>query len=219
MNRLGYTDFINKHKTKAIIVFVVSILIIFIFPTAYNRMTFYNSISPMGASFYLASVSVITTPIGLKQFYYHLLEIDPSSVPNTFGEYAKSCTSTFVVSAIQTIIFWFTIISLIIVLVQHFKRNKITKPLLYLPMAFYICYVIVEVIINSSSSLNSLASVPFVGFYLAIILEVLVILYCAGFQHFHKLQRQPREHKPTDKERIAELERQVAELQKEKDAE
>lgn len=215
--KLGYTDFINKHLGKFLIAFVISILLIFIFPTTYNLIYFSSPISAMRTSFYMASVSIILTPIGLKQFYYNLLEIDPNSVPNTFAEYAKSCSSTFVGSAIQTIIFWFTIISLIIVLVQHFKHQKITKPLLYLPLAFYICYVLINVIINSSSSLKSLASVPFVGFYLAIILEVLVILYCAGFQRFPS--RKPREHKPTNKERIAELERQVAELQKEKDVE
>jgi len=216
MQKLGFTDFINKHLSKFLIAFAICILLIFISPKTYNLIYFSSPVSAMRTSFYMASVSIILTPIGLKQFYYHLLEIDPSSVPNTFNEYAKSCSSTFVVSAIQTIIFWFTIISLIIVLIQHFKHKKITKPLLYLPLAFYICYVLVEAIANSSSGLKSLTSIPFVGFYLAIIVEVLVILYCAGFQRFRKPE--PRPHKPTDKERIAELERQVAELQKEKDA-
>lgn len=211
--RLGYSEFIDEHKTKAVLTFVVSILIIFIAPLTYNRIIFNIPNLAMKQTFYMASVSIFIAPKTLKQFYYQILESNPSSVPATFEEYARLNIPYFIENTLQFIIFWFAIISLIIVLVQHFKHKKVNKPLIYLPLMFYIIYILVDVIISTT---KSIIEIPFVGFYLAIILEVLVILYCAGFQHFpaHK----PREHKPTDKERIAELERQVAEL-KEKDAE
>lgn len=208
--KLGYADFINKHKTKAIILFALAILVLYIFPIFYNEKIFNHSLTyAMRYSFYIYSVSIVSLPIGMKKSYIYELNQHYIDSSTSFGEYFKSYIPYYVVEIIGSLIFWFTIISLIIVLVQHFKHKKICKPLLYLPLPLYIVYTIVLCAI--------LGVAPFVGFYLAIILEVLVILYCAGFQRFPS--RKPREHKPTDKERIAELERQVAELQKEKDVE
>ena len=200
--RLGYTDFINKHKTKAIIVLLISILIIFLFPVGYNKVLFNNPSSAMSISPFALSCVIVYYPFLIKQRYLSLQ--NPSW---TFNEYFKECLPGYIIESIWSLIFWFTIISLIIVLVQHFKHKKICKPLLYLPLAFYIIYVIIFCIIGGG--------IPFVGFYLAIILEVLIVLYCASSQRFRK----SHPHKPTNKERIAELERQIAELQKGKDAE
>lgn len=152
----------------------------------------------------------ITASADYLSGYLYIYELNRGfTVANTYREYFKQYASNYTILSIGSLIFCFIIISLIVVLVQHFNHKKICKPLLYLPLALYIVYVIIYCAIGGS--------VPFVGFYLAIILEVLVILYCAGFQRFPS--RKPREHNPTDKERIAELERQVAELQKDKDVE
>lgn len=200
--KLGYTDFINKHKPKAIIVFVVSLLLIFIAPIAYSRIPFHHPNLAMMYSFYVIGIEIILFPLSIKNLYIYELNRG-FTVANTYSEYFKQYASNYTILSIGSLIFCFIIISLIVVLIQHFKHKKICKPLLYLPLALYIVYVIIYCAIGSS--------VPFVGFYLAIILEVLVILYCAGFQRFPKIPS--REHKPADKERIAELERRITELE------
>lgn len=207
--RLGYTDFIDKRKTKAIFIFVISILLIFIAPIECSTFLFNHNLA-MRLSFYFTSVQIILYPLSIKNWYIYQLN-QGYDVSNTYSEYFKTYASDYALLSIGSLIFWFTIISLIIVLIQHFKHKKICKPLLYLPLAFYIVYVIIYCAIGGS--------VPFVGFYLAIILEILVILYCARFQHFPKPQhRKQHERKLTDKERIANLEQRIAELER-KDAE
>lgn len=202
--KLGYSEFIDKHNTKVLLIFVLGVLLLFISPILYSPDTFRYPKLAMGSSFYCVSVAIIRMPLFAQQVYNKY----DHEMYNSFSDYFRQEYNLFYpLGAVGSLIFWFTIVSIIILLVQHFKHKKITKPLLYLPCALYIIYVIIYCAISGVA--------PFVGFYLAIILEALVILYCAGFQRFPS--RKPREHKPTDKERIAELERQVAELQKDKD--
>lgn len=204
MEKLGYTDFINKHKTQSLVIVATSVIIIFLFPISYYKNVFDIPSSAMMISPFALSCVIVYYPFLIKQQYLQLQ--NPS---RTFNEFFKECLSGYIIESVWSLIFWFTIISLIIVLVQHFKRKKLSKPLLYLPLSFYIVYEIIFCII--------LGGIPFVGFYLAIILEVLIIMYCVGSQSRNKIT--PRKHNPTDKERIAELERQVAELQKGRDIE
>ena len=65
---------------------------------------------------------------------------------------------------------------------------------------------------------------PYAAFYISLILSAfflaVFIAYAVKWLKARLARIPPREHKPTKSERIAELERQVAELQaKEKDAE
>ncbi len=202
--KLGYTDFINKHKTIFLIGFFLSVLVVFIPPVFFNEVIFDSNLA-MQYSIYSYSVSPILLLANINKSYQsHKIFIDSL----TYKEFINNIfIPHFVWNLIVSIIFWFTIITFLVLLIKYFKHKKFCKILLELPLALYIVYTIIICAIG--------ASVPFIGFYLAIILEVLVILYCVGFQHFPKTP--PREHKPTDKERIAELEQQVAELQKERE--
>lgn len=204
--KLGYTDFINKHKTKFIIGFVTAVLLVFLFP----KQLYLEHTSPliMKDCFFAIGIYIILFPLNLKSAYQNnefIRDIYPS-----FDEYFKSVANYYIVYVFGFLIFLFAIVSLIAILIQHFKYKKLSKPLLYLPLALYLLYVIIEI------STNGIYSLPFIGFYLAIILEILIILYCANYQRPHKPKpQQAKSRKPSDKERIAELERQVAELREE----
>lgn len=59
--------------------------------------------------------------------------------------------------------------------------------------------------------------IPHIGFFIMLVLFCFYLFELIVYLLSRQQLIQPREHKPTDKERIAELEQQVAELQKERD--
>lgn len=211
--RLGYSEFIDKHRIKFLICLCIIVLVILFSPIIYDANRFDNPVTVMGCSIYHDSITPISLIVNIDKSYQSNKDVMNSL---SYEEFIKHIfLPYYILHLFGSLIFWFTIISLIVVLVQHFKHKKLCKPLLYLPLAFYLIYVIPYVV--------STKIPPFIGFYLAIIFEVLIILYCAGFQRLNLFpKRKTREPKPrrlTDKERIAELERQVAELQENKDLE
>lgn len=89
--------------------------------------------------------------------------------------------------------------------VLYFAKHKTNKGLLVAIPSLYLLMAIVFCIVGEA--------MPFVGFYTTLVFLILAIMYCA------KAQLLPKPHNPTKDERIAELERQVAELMKNKNAE
>lgn len=214
--KLGYTDFINKHKTLFLSLFLGYIVIFFLVPIIYLDLTdlTYNNRSAniFDLSPIMLCVRGFTSYSKLKNFYYN--SFGPY---NTFEEYYADTIKIYM-DGVMTIIFAILIIASTIFIVVRYIKTKSISRLIFIPYCIILISNIVCIICATHGILrysmhdNKEQLIP-VNLIISLLVSIPVFLYCFKFQRFSK----PREHKLTDKERIAELERQVAELQKERD--
>lgn len=206
--RIGYSNFINKYGRIIFPVFFGCLLIFFSSPITYDNWFVKMGLIPnvMQYSFYCFIPQIVTAPIYYLKTNYE----EMSSYYSSFQVYLEDVLPSFALSIAMSI-FAITIICCIIAfLVLYFAKHKANKGLIISIPSLYLVMTIVFCIATKGT--------PFVGFYLTLVFLILAIMYCANAQLLPK-PRTPREHKPTKDERIAELERQVAELKKDKDAE
>jgi len=206
MQRIGYSNFIDKNGK---IVFPLAFLFLFlgfISPFVYDRTLFITGRTAMSYCYYMRLPSIITIPLFLKRNYYiYYYRLFP-----TYQEYYDAMLPSTIFFCILSIIAITILCCTIAFFVLYFAKYKTNKGLLVAIPSLYLLMVIACCIFGEA--------MPFVGFYTTLIFWVLAIIYCANAQLLPK-PRKTREHKPTKSERIAELERQVAELMKNKNAE
>lgn len=127
----------------------------------------------------------------------------------TFLYYIQDSHRVFAFSIVAIV---FTIIAIICAI---FARNKIQFLFGILPLCALGLYEIFSDILTIDNSVSSAISMSvYLAFDLLVILYITFLLFCALMSQVPP--RQPKPHKPTKSERIAELERQVAELMEEK---
>lgn len=119
---------------------------------------------------------------------------------NTLGYFYTSITSYMGIFPILAIVVC------IIFFVVYIKSKKIIKPLLFIVPLCYLLQVSIVCILAISD--KAITYIPFVAFYLVLLLFILAVLYC-----LRPIKKTQITHKPTKAERIAELEKQVADLQ------
>lgn len=214
MQRIGYSNFINKNGK---IVFPLSFLFLFIgfiSPLFYDRTIFHTTKIAMSYCYYMFLPAIITSPIAIRNTYNYYYEssyyVSFKHQYPTYQDYFEAMLPSVIFSCILSIIALTILCCTIAFLVLYFAKHKTNKGLL---IAIPSLYLLMVIIICAGGQV-----IPFVGFYTTLIFLILAIMYCANAQLLPK-PRKPREHKPTKDERIAELERQVAELMKNKDAE
>ncbi len=123
----------------------------------------------------------------------------------TFSDYFSADIFLFyVVSSILSIA---TVVCIIIFLCYYFQQKNNIKPFLFIVPLLYLIQTTVLLIVSSADR-RAYTYIPFVPYYLIFIAFILALLYCIKpKKHEHK------PHKLTKSERIAELEKQVADLQ------
>lgn len=191
MQKTGFSDFINKHGKIIFPMFCISMLLIFVLPMFWLK----DSIGFTYFTFYYFAATFITIFTGLK-YSYDFETMHGMHLNESFGQYLQNNAGDIALHIFWSLLFWATIVCMIVLLVKYFKKHTVSKPcLIIIPIPY-----IIAVLIYCIAEL-----IPFIGFFLALILEVLAIMYCANFQHFptHRTKAQ----------RIADLERQIAELQ------
>lgn len=212
MNRLGYTYFINKHKTLFFSIFVSYFVVCFFIPLFYIDLT--NASINWGDGTLFSYTPLMLCIRGFQSLSIcknHYNEIQHFS-DKSFGEYYASVIKYYT-DGILSILFTILIFAILIWLVIRFFKTKSISRLMFIP---YCLTIISDIaILIADSVLNPEPTFVPLNLIITLLFSIPVFLYCLNFQRFGK----PREHKPSDKERIAELERQVAELQKEKDVE
>ena len=194
--RIGYSNFVDKYGK---VIFPISFVLLFagfISPLTINnwfiKMGLISNV--MEYSFFSYIPAIVTAPI----YYLKTNYSEMQSYYGSFDEYMKDMLPSF---SLSIAIICCTIAFFVLYFAKH-KTNKgllIAIPSLYIVMTIVLCAVT--------------KGIPFVGFYTTLIFLIFAILYCANAQLLPK----PRQHKLTKSERIAELEKQVAELTKEKD--
>jgi len=207
MQRIGYSKFIDKNGK---IVFPLAFLFLFlgfISPFVYDRTLFRTSKMAMSYCYYTLLPAIITSPMSLRKNIY-LKGLDNPyfklSYP-TYQEYCDAMLPSTIFFCILSIIAIAVLCCTIAFFVLYFAKHKTNKGLLVAIPSLYLLMAIAFCIVGEA--------IPFVGFYTTLVFLILAIMYCA------KAQFLPKPHKPTKDERIAELERQVAELMKTKDTE
>ncbi len=209
--KLGYTDFINKHKTLFFSLFIAFFLMYFVIPIVFIDLSKYDNLSVRDdtlftfAPIYLCIRCFNTT----KMISSRYDELSPF-IDRSYKEFYATTLKNYADGIIGMIFAILILASIIYLIIRYIKTKSISR-LVFIPyclailsnIAIIITYVVLELTISF---------IP-LNLIITLILSVPVILYCLKFQRFNK------QHKPTDKERIAELERQVAELQKGKDVE
>lgn len=213
--KLGYTDFINKYKNYFFAIFIGYLFIYYLIPVIY-----FNSegveLTTLNGSFFSMS------PIYLNIRGFQLPKTLSDSFANSeyaqhFGlTYKEFCNETikFYSDAIIASIFAFLILIAIIFMIINFCKTKNMSRLIFIPYLLAIVNNISLYIFYSLTEFN-LHLIP-INLIVTVIFSLPVFLYCAGFQRFPKIKTST--HKPTDKERIAELEERIKKLE-EKDAE
>ena len=124
---------------------------------------------------------------------------------DTYQDYVNAQLPSTIFAYVLSLIALSILCCTIAFFVLYFAKHKTNKGLLIAIPSLYIIMTIVLCAVTKG--------IPFVGFYTTLIFLILAILYCANAQLLPKSSQ----HKLTKDERIAELERQVAELTKEKD--
>lgn len=205
MQHIGYSNFINKNGK---IVFPLSFLFLFIgfiAPLFYDRTIFHTAKMAMSCSYYIFLPSIITSPISLREnVYLNRLDIPYFKLQYpTYQDYFEAMLPSVIFSCILSIIALTILCCAIAFLVLYFAKHKTNKGLLIAIPSLYLLMVVTICAVGRV--------IPFAGFYTTLIFLILAIMYCTNAQLLPK-PRTPREHKPTKDERIAELERQVAEL-------
>lgn len=209
--KLGYTDFINKHKTIFFSIFVGYFVVCFLIPLFYIDLTNVSINWGDGTLFsYTPLMLCIRGFQSLSICKTHYNEIQ-NFTDKSFGEYYASVIKYYT-DGILSIIFAILILAILIYLVIRFFKTKSISRLIFIP---YCLTIIIDIaILIADSVLNPEPTFIPIHLFITLLFSIPVFLYCFKFQRFGK----PREHKPTDKERIAELERRITELEG-KDAE
>lgn len=194
--RIGYSNFVDKYGK-----IVFPFLILFLYLGFVSPMVFFNGFArdSMLYCFYVFIPNVITIPLNLQNLWKAYA---PDKSYNEFLSIYRQYIGTYIALSIFAIVI---ICCTIAFLVLYFAKHKTNKGLL---VSIPSLYIVMTIILCASTK-----GIPFVGFYTTLIFLILAILYCANAPLLPK----PRQHKPTKSERIAELEKQVAELTKEKD--
>ena len=194
--RIGYSNFVDKYGK-----IVFPFLILFLYLGFVSPMVFFNGFArdSMLYCFYVFIPNVITIPLNLQNLWKAYA---PDKSYNEFLSIYRQYIGTYIALSILAIAI---ICCTIAFFVLYFAKHKTNKGLLIAIPSLYLVMVVMCCI--------AYEAMPFVGFYTTLIFLILAILYCANAQLIPKL----RQHKPTKSERIAELEKQVAELTKEKD--
>lgn len=127
----------------------------------------------------------------------------------TFLYYIQDSHRVFAFSIVAIV---FTIIAIVCTILA---RKKIQFLFGILPLCALGLYEIFSDILTIDNSVSAAISMSvYLAFDLLVILYITFLLFCALMSQVPP--RQPKPHKPTKDERIAELERQVAELMEEK---
>lgn len=201
--RIGYSNFVDKYGKVIFPISFVLLFVGFILPLTINNWFIKNGLisNVMEYSFFSYIPATVTAPI----YYLKTNYSEMQSYYDSFDEYMKDILPSFSLYVALSILAIAIICCTIAFFVLYFAKHKTNKGLLIAIPSLYIVMTIVLCAVTKG--------IPFVGFYTTLIFLILAILYCANAQLIPK----PRRHKPTKSERIAELERQVAELTKEKD--
>lgn len=201
--RVGYSNFIDKYGKVIFPISFVLLFVGFISPLTINnwfiKMGLISNV--MEYSFFSYIPAIVTAPI----YYLKTNYSEMQSYYDSFDEYMKDMLPSFSLSVALSILAIAIICCTIAFFVLYFAKHKTNKGLL---IAIPSLYIVMTIVLCASTK-----GIPFVGFYTTLIFLILAILYCANAQLIPK----PHQHKPTKFERIAELEKQVAELTKEKD--
>ena len=211
--KLGYSEFIDKHKTLFLSLFLGYIVIYFLVPIIYLDTTGYTYDNRPFTIFNLSPIMLCVRGLtSYSTLYYNAVG------PYTSFEKYYATTIKYYFDGIMTTIFSILIIaSVLFIFIRYLKRKSITH-LIFIPFCIMIISNIICIICAVHGILryaildDNIQLIP-INLIVSILFSIPVFLYCFKFQRFGK----PRPHKPTDKERIAELERQVAELQKERE--
>lgn len=210
----GYTDFINKYKTLFFSIFVGYFVVCVFIPLFYIDLS--NAAINWGDGTIFSFSPLMLCVRGFQSLSIcktHYNEIQ-NYVDKSFSEYYSS-TIKYYTDGILAILFAILILAMLIYLVIRFFKTKSISHLIIVP---YCLAIISDIaILIADSVLNPEPTFIPIHLIITLLFSVPVFLYCFKSQRLPS--RKPREHKPTDKERIAELERQVAELKKEKDVE
>lgn len=201
--RIGYSNFVDKYGKVIFPIYFVLLFVGFISPLTINnwfiKMGLISNV--MEYSFFSYIPAIVTAPI----YYLKTNHSEMQSYYDSFDEYMKDMLPSFSLSVALSILAIVIICCTIAFFVLYFAKHKTNKGLLIAIPTLYIVMTIVLCAVTKG--------IPFVGFYTTLIFLILAILYCTNAQLLPK----PHQHKPTKSERIAELEKQVAELTKEKD--
>lgn len=198
--RIGYSNFVDKYGK---VIFPISFVLLFagfISPFFWDKSLFRLGII-MQCSFYYTLIGIITIPAFFKQKYFTFMY----KFYDSYQDYVNAQLPSAIFNCVLSLIAITVLCCGIAFLVLLFAKHRTNKGLLIATPALYLLIDIIDCAIYEA--------MPFVGFYTTLIFLILAILYCANAQLLPK----PRQHKPTKSERIAELEKQVAELTKEKD--
>ncbi len=198
--RIGYSSFIDKYGKIVFPTMFLFLLVGFISPLCWNQVIVRFGMA-MRYTFYVSLVGIITVPLFFKQHYIEFLY----KYYDSYQEYVNAQLPSAIFACALSLIAISILCCTIAFFVLYFAKHKTNKGLLIAVPSLYLVMVVICCI--------AYKAIPFVGFYTTLIFLILAILYCANAQLIPK----PRQHKPTKSERIAELERQVAELTKEKD--
>lgn len=210
--KLGYSEFIDKHKTLFFSMFILFVLIYFLIPNI-NFDSSSGYISTYNESLFSLSPIYLSITCFRLPNYFHNLYANSEYAQQfnlSYKEFHKDLIRFYYDAILSSIFVILVLISIIIIIVLFCKKKRISK-LIVIPHMVMIFYNI-AVYIFYSITYDYLKLTP-LNLIITLLFSIPVFLYCFKFQRFGK----PRPHKPTDKERIAELEQQVAELQKERE--
>ncbi len=206
--KLGYTDFINKHKTLFFSMFILFVLIYLLIP----NVNFDNSLGYIStynkSSFSLSPIYLFITCFRLPNYFHNLyVKSEYAQQFNlSYKEFHNDLIRFYCDAILSSIFVILILISIIIIIVLFCKKKRISKLIVipYIAMIFYN----IAMYIFYSITYDYLKLTP-LNLIITLIFSIPVFLYCLNFQRIGKT----REHKLTDKERIAELEKRITELE------
>lgn len=200
--RIGYSNFVDKYGK---VIFPISFVLLFagfISPLVWDKSLFRFGLDiTMQYTYFFKLIGIITIPAFFKKNYFTFMY----KFYDTYQDYVNAQLPSTIFAYVLSLIALSILCCTIVFLVLYFAKHKTNKGLLIAIPSLYLVMVVMCCI--------AYEAMPFVGFYTTLIFLILAILYCANAQLLPK----PRQHKSTKSERIAELEKQVAELTKGKD--
>lgn len=209
--KLGYTDFINKHKTIFFSIFVAFFIFYFVIPIVFIDLSKYDNLSVRDNTlFTFAPIYLCIRCFNTDKMISSRYEELSPFINRSYKEFYASTLKNYA-DGIIGMIFTILILASIIYLIVRYIKTKSISRLVFIPYCLAILNNIV-IIITYRVLESTISFVP-LNLIITLLFSVPVLLYCFKFQRFPA-----REHKPTDKERIAELEKRITELEG-KDAE
>jgi len=198
--RIGYSNFVDKYGKIIFPMMFLFLFLGFISPLAYQKFMFHSAKLALSYCYYVFLPAIITSTALFKSNYKYY-----ERYYSSYQEYVNAQLTSTILIGVLSIIAIVILCCAIAFLINYFVKHKANKVLLITTPSLYLIMVVIACIESKS--------IPFVGFDTTLIFLIFAILYCANAQLLPK----PRQHKLTKSERIAELEKQVAELTKEKD--